>query len=139
MGKRRKAREVALQCLYELEFGEREVAAVLRDQVARRGSSADSEQYAARLIDWVLAEQGELDRLIDARLEHWAPERVSMISRLLLRLGLAEGRGDRELPIAIILDEMVELARKFETEESAQFVNGVLDPLLASSRAEDGA
>ena len=134
MGKRRKARELALQSLYELEFPGKDGGEVLRSQADRRGSSSESEDYAARLIAWVTADREALDTAIDAHLENWDPKRVSLILRNLLRIGLAEGRQAPEVPTAVILDESLELARKFDTEDGVRFVNGILEKLLTLER-----
>ncbi len=136
MGRRTKARELALQSLYELEFPEKELAEVLRQQADRRGSHAESEDFAARLLERVYAERASLDASIDAQLENWDPRRVSMVLRNILRLALAEGRYFPEQPRSVILDEAVTLARKFDSEDGSRFVNGVLDKLLSD---EDSA
>ena len=141
MGRRRKARELALQSLYELELPDKDPAAVIAGQAHRRGSSADSQAYARCLVDWVRQEQAVLDQSIAARLEHWDLSRVSLVCRIILRLAVAEGRRERDLPVSVILDEAVELARKYDSEEAASFVNGVLEGLLLAERSqgEDGA
>jgi len=134
MGRRRKARELALQSLYEMEFPGKDAGEVLRSQADRRSSSPESEDYATRLVSWVDAGRDALDEAIDAQLENWDPDRVTLVLRNLLRLGLAEARNAPEVPRAVILDEWVELARKFDTEEGLRFVNGVLDKLLEKER-----
>ncbi len=136
MGRRTKARELALQSLYELEFPEKDLTEVLRSQSDRRGSHKESEEFAARLLERVVAERASLDASIDAQLENWDPQRVNIVLRSILRLALAEGRYFPEQPRSVILDEAVQLARKFDSEDGSRFVNGVLDKLLAD---EDSA
>ncbi len=136
MGRRTKARELALQSLYELEFPEKDLAEVLRQQADRRGSHSESEDFAARLLERVYSERASLDASIDAQLENWDPRRVSIVLRNILRLALAEGRYFPEQPRSVILDEAVTLARKFDSEDGSRFVNGVLDKLLSD---EDSA
>ena len=137
MGRRRKARELALQCLYELESPGKEPDRVLDDQAARRRSAPASEEYARRLVAWTREEAAATDAAVAERVEHWEPERLSLIVRLVLRLCLAEGRHAPEVPTRVILDEAVELARKYDGDEAARFVNGVLEPLLLAARAEE--
>jgi N utilization substance protein B len=134
MGRRRKARELALQSLYELELPDKEPGHVLRDQADRRGSSAESLDYAGRLVAWVRAEGEGLDAAIAPRLAHWDLDRLSLMVRLILRLGLSEARHAPEVPSRVILDEAVELARKYDGDEGAAFVNGVLDGLVRDAR-----
>jgi len=136
MGKRRKARELALQSLYELESPEKEPESVLSGQALRRKSSDESVEYARRLIGWTRTSSASLDGAIAARLEHWDIERLSLICRLILRMGLAEGIHAPEVPVKVILDEAIELARKFDSEEGAGFVNGILEGLLFAVREE---
>jgi len=134
MGKRRKARELALQSLYELEAPGKDPAAVLRDQADRRGSAGDTLGYAQELVAWVRADAARLDADIGARLQHWDLGRLSLLLRLVLRLALAESRRAPEVPARVILDEAVELARKYDSEEAAGFANGLLATLLAAER-----
>jgi len=137
LGRRTKARELALQCLYELEFPGKDIAEVLGRQAVRRGSHAESESFAGLLLERVLAERVALDARIDAHLEHWNPDRVHMVLRNILRLALAEGLYFPEQPRAVILDEAVELARKFDSEDGSRFINGMLDKLLSSGDAPE--
>jgi transcription antitermination protein NusB len=134
MGKRRKARELALQSLYELEAPGKDPAAVLRDQANRRGSAGDTLAYAQELVAWVRADAPQLDRDIAARLRNWDLGRLSLLLRLILRLALAESRRAPAVPARVILDEAVELALKFDSEEAAGFANGLLAALLAVER-----
>lgn len=137
MGRRHKARELALQSLYELEAPGKDASAVLRDQAGRRGSAGETREYAAELIAWVRADAPRLDADISARLQNWDLARLSLILRLVLRLALAESRRAPEVPARVILDEAVELARKFDSEEAASFANGLLAALLAGERPDE--
>jgi N utilization substance protein B len=139
MGKRRKARELALQSLYALEDPDQAPDRVLDEQALRRGSSSESRDYAAKLVAWARADHESLDASIAAHLEHWDLNRLSLVLRLILRLCLAEGRRAPEVPSRVLFDEAVELARKYDGDEGAAFVNGVLDPLLRAERGEAGA
>lgn len=137
MGRRHKARELALQSLYELEAPGKHAGAVLSDQAGRRGSAGETRDYAAQLIAWVREDAARLDADISARLQNWDLGRLSLILRLVLRLALAESRRAPEVPARVILDEAVELARKFDSEEAASFANGLLAALLAGERPDE--
>ena len=134
MGQRRKARELALQCLYELEEAGKDPGEVLRSNAERRDSSRDSAEYAGRLVAWVLDETESLDKAIAAHLQNWDIARVSLVLRVIMRLSLAEGRHAPELSVGIILNESVELARKYDGDKGASFVNGVLEGLINAAR-----
>lgn len=129
MATRRAARELALQALYQLEvLGEHhptpESLALFWAHFAR---GADPEGFARSLVEGVLAHREQIDRLLADRMEHWRLERLSRVDLSLLRLATWELLGRPEIPASVTLNEAVEIARRFGSEESAAFVNGVLD------------
>ncbi|MCP4548882.1 MAG: transcription antitermination factor NusB [bacterium] len=134
MGKRSKARELALQSLYELEEPGKDPGEVLQATADRRNSSKESIEYAGRLISWTLDEQVSLDKAIAGQLRNWKLDRVSLVLRIILRQCLAEGRHAPEVPISVIINEAVELSRKYDSDEATGFINGVLEKLLVSER-----
>jgi transcription antitermination protein NusB len=139
VGKRRKARELAIQSLYELEAPGKDPAEVLRDQSDRRGGHSDTLDYAGRIVTWTRDDEKELDAAITLRLRNWKMERLSLLTRIILRAILAEARRAPEVPARVLLDEAVELARKFDSEEAGGFVNGILEGLLKEERPEEFA
>jgi len=126
---RRAARELALQALYQLEvLGEEEPSpASLALFWAHFERGADPAGFARSLVEGVLHHREEIDRLLRSRMEHWRLERLSRVDLCLLRLGTWELLGHPEIPASVTLNEAVEIARRFGSEESAAFVNGVLD------------
>jgi N utilization substance protein B len=136
MGRRRKARELALQSLYELEAEGKDPGAVLITQSDRRGSSSDSIEYATQLVHWAREEKDSLEAMISAKLKNWDLDRLSLLMRICLRLSLAECRRAPEVPTRVILDEAIELARKYDSDEAAAFINGLLEPLVFAERGE---
>ncbi len=136
MGKRRKARELALQTLYELEAEGKNAQVVLREHAARRGNSGETFEYANRLVEWTQADRDGLDKAIGKRLKNWDLSRLSLLMRISLRLGLAESRNAPDVPTRVIIDEAIEMARKFDSDEAASFVNGLLDALILGERGE---
>ncbi len=139
MGKRHKARELAIQSLYELEAPGKDAGEVLRDQSERRGGHPDTQEYAGRIIAWTRDDEKELDAAIAPRLRNWEMDRLSLVMRIILRAILAEARRAPDVPGRVLLDEAVELARKFDSEEAGSFVNGVLEGLLKEERPEEFA
>ena len=130
---RHQAREAALQALYSWEVGGLDPGEALDVCFAehRRDAPATVRDFAATLVHGVTADVGALDTLIQAHCEHWRVERLAVIDRLILRLATWELRHTREadLPRAVILNEALELARTFSTDDAVGFVNGVLDAI----------
>ncbi len=128
MGARHSGREAALQMLFQME-----VSGAPADQVIVlywRNFDADPEgrPYADEAVRGV-ALALDLDALISAASTHWRLERMARVDRNILRLGSWELGARRDVPRAVILDEAVELAKTYGTEESSAFVNGVLNKI----------
>jgi N utilization substance protein B len=124
VGKRRAARESALRILYELEFNDGGAETVLSREKA---GGRDSFAYAAWLVRGVLARRAEIDRLIESTSAHWRIPRMALVDRNILRLAVFEILEEPFLAPAIVINEAIEIARRFSGDESAVFVNGVLD------------
>jgi N utilization substance protein B len=116
-------RDIALQRLYEVE---------------QRGTESvdptDLPDKSLRIITGVLEHLRELDRSIEDASEHWTLDRMPPVDRTILRMGLYELRFEPQTPAAVIISECVRLARKFSTERSGSFVNGVLGHLSGLER-----
>ena len=127
MGARRRGRELALQALYQIEVSGASVAALLAffDQ-AEAGDRAKG--FATELVAGVRERQEQIDQLIAAASEHWRFERLSRVDLGVLRIASYELLA-RHTPTSVVLDEAIEIARRFGTEESATFVNGILDQI----------
>ncbi len=127
MGRRRRARETALQVLYELEFNEEGVDAVLLRRKAETRAKADESAYADWLVRGVSGRREEIDGLIQGQTKNWRVARMGLIDRNILRLAVYEMLEEKTLVPAIVINEAVEIARSYSGDESAVFVNGVLD------------
>lgn len=86
----------------------------------------ERDEFLERLVRGTVEKAGEIDALISGHAEHWRLERMAAVDRNILRLAIYEMQ-NTETPAAVVIDEALELARRFSTEESVQFVNGVLD------------
>jgi N utilization substance protein B len=128
MGARRVAREVALQALYQIDMrGESAVPGDLSLFWAHFDCPEDSGEFARELVDGVRTQQERIDALITGSVEHWRLSRLSGVDRNLLRVATFELVGRPEIPASVTINEAVEIARRFGSEDSAAFVNGVLD------------
>lgn len=130
---RRRAREAALQMLYQCEVGgvDAEQAVASHAEIEQPGRLATPEAggFAARLAIGTSRSVEEIDPLIAAASEHWRPERMAVLDRLALRLAVYQLLHVPEVPPNVVIDEAVEMARRFGGDESGRFVNGVLDAI----------
>ena len=128
MPSRRQGREAALQALYAIAVGRREPGEALTELVGD-GSETEYRAFVKDLVTGTLDHAEEADELLAPLLEGWTLERLPTIDRLLLEMGTFELRHRRDTPHAVVINEAVELAKKFSTEESNRFVNGVLNAI----------
>ena len=137
MGTRRKSRELVLQMLFQADMGKQSVDHVRQTFWAEHaGTSTDVRGFADDLFRVATDRGAEIDKLIERHAEHWRMERMAAVDRNLLRAAVAEMMAYPETPRAVVINEALEIARKFSSPESVHFVNGVLDSIgkeLASS------
>jgi N utilization substance protein B len=136
MGRRRKAREVALQFLYRLDLhGEDDPAAHEADFWAQHPVDDDTRTFASNLVRGTKRRQPEIDKIIGQYTEHWDLERMAVVDRNLLRLAIHELLDESSVPPKVAINEAIEIAKKFGTRESGRFINGVLDRVHKELRA----
>ncbi|HEY7290482.1 MAG TPA: transcription antitermination factor NusB [Vicinamibacterales bacterium] len=129
---RRRAREAALQILYQWELAGGDVAQVADTFFAHQWPNPDPppeslREFATALARDTVARLAEIDALIAQTTERWRPERMGVLDRLILRMAICELSRDPATPPPVIINEALELARTFATEDSVKFVNGMLD------------
>ena len=130
MGTRRKSRELAMQMLFQGDLGKQtpeEVRALFwpsRDDV-----DAQTRGFAEDIYRVATERQAEIDALIESHAENWRLERMAVVDRNLLRAAVAELLGYPKTPTAIVINESLEIARRYAAPESLQFLNGVLDAI----------
>jgi transcription antitermination protein NusB len=127
-GERRRSRERALELLYEAESKGVTPDVLLVELQVR------PEQYATELIQGVVERAGEIDELIVRHSKEWALDRMPVVDRQLLRMATFELVARPDVPTAVVLDEAVELAKSYSTENSGRFVNGVLAAIALNVR-----
>jgi transcription antitermination protein NusB len=131
MGSRRAARELALQALYQVDLlgdGEQERRSLaLFWEHFDPAADPEARGFARELVEGVRDSLERIDGLIAGAAEHWRLPRLSRVDLNLLRLATFELIGRQEIPASVTLNEAIEIARRFGSEESAAFVNGVLD------------
>lgn len=129
MGARHKAREYALQMLYQAEASGAPIADVLSLFWTDRDVPAEVRAFAERLASGTAAARTSIDALLSKSLENWRLERLALVDRNVLRLAVYEFLHEPETPPVVVIDEAIEVAKRFGGEDSGQFVNGILDSL----------
>ena len=129
MGKRRRARECAVQMLFQIDLSGVEPAEVYTQFWEAHDMEADVRTFSQELVDGVYAERDSLDARIAKAAQRWRLERMAVVDRNILRMALYEMNLSPQTPTAVVIDEAIEVARRFGTDDSARFVNGVLDAL----------
>ena len=127
MGQRRKARECALQILFEIEFNAADPQALVRQYWRQRKASEDVRSYAGWLVDNILDRREEIDAAIQAASKNWRLARMGAVDRTILRVAVCELLYEPALAPAIVINEAIEIAKRYSGQDSATFVNGILD------------
>lgn len=136
MGARRKARECALQMLFQYDLSRQpidELIGTYWGELAEAGE--DVQEFANELTAGVIAHIAELDERIRLRAEHWRIPRMAIVDRNLLRLAVYEFVYQATTPKTVAINEALEIARRFSTHEATQFVNGILDAIKRDMEA----
>ncbi|MFC2170134.1 transcription antitermination factor NusB [Acidobacteriota bacterium] len=133
MGKRRKARECTLQILFSLEFDDSPFDKILDQYWENKKASKEIENYCRVLVKGVISHEKQINNLIQSVSEHWRISRMAVIDRNVLRIAVFELLYEENLAPAIVINEALEIAKKYSSEESATFVNGILDAISKKS------
>jgi len=134
-GTRRKARTVALQSLYEVDCAGHDAEETVSRILEERGLLRDGAGFARQLVRGVMANKGEIDTIIQAYAPAWPVEQMAVIDRNILRLAIFEILFNNKVPPKAVINEAVELAKAFGSDNSAKFVNGVLGSVLAFAQS----
>ena len=125
-GARRKARVLALQVLYEINSSRHESEEVLNRFLAQEGLSEENAVFTRELVSGVIQNKEKIDSSIQSLAPAWPVEQIPAIDRNILRLAMFEILLDNKVPVKVAINEAVELAKTFGSENSSRFVNGVL-------------
>jgi transcription antitermination protein NusB len=128
MGKRRRARELALQFLYQLDVNSADDPAPYEgDFWARHPLDDETRGFVRALVVGTKADQLKIDHLIAEFAEHWDLDRMAVVDRNIIRLAIFELLHEADVPPKVAINEAIEIAKKFGTRESSRFINGILD------------
>ena len=129
MGKRSTSRRLAMQAIYQAEVSSTSIDDSLKNLFAAEKLIPATEKFAVELAEQAWAERVESDRAITKLSKDWPIDRLGRVDHSILRLALCELRAG-ELPASVVIDEAVELAKKYSSEEAAKFINGILGGYL---------
>jgi N utilization substance protein B len=137
---RHRAREAALQILYQWEISRSDPEQSIASYWAGHGAGAapEARAFAEALVRGTVAALGEIDPLLAATAEHWRLPRMAVLDRLILRLAVFEFLHVPETPHKVAISEALQLARRFSNDDAVRFVNGVLDAVRKKLDAAGG-
>lgn len=130
MGARRKARELALQMLFQHDMAGNPPDMIVGTFEDLQKSKPNTREFAERIFRGTLDHLGEIDVMIQAQAENWRLSRMAVVDRNIIRMSVYEFMHEDDTPKLVIIDEAVEIAKKFGTQKSSQFINGILDGIL---------
>ncbi|MCJ7705765.1 MAG: transcription antitermination factor NusB [Desulfobacterales bacterium] len=127
MGKRRRSREFALQVLYQLEITKQGALQAMVQLRENFSPEEGEDEFAKRIVLGVTEHRQEIDRLIEERSENWRLNRMTIIDRNILRIAIFELLYCDDIPPKATLNEAIDLGKRYGSEESGSFINGILD------------
>lgn len=137
MGERRKSREYALQVLYAIDSSKERPEEALRCfWVAHPEEQADVRLFTEEIVNGAVSRQEEIDSVITNLSTNWKLSRMAIVDRNILRMAIYELQWCKDIPGRVTLNEAIEIAKQFGTEESSSFVNGILDKVAKTLNKE---
>jgi N utilization substance protein B len=133
---RRSAREAVLQALYAVEIGEEIRSKALKDILSREQRDNDTKDFIVQLFEVSLENRDWCEEKIKSSLNNWEFKRVAVLDRLLLVVALAEIFFIDTVPPKVSISEAIQIAKKYSTEDSSAFINGVLDNIYKTVAEE---
>lgn len=137
MRRRTRGRELALQYLYSCDAGGEQREDELGEFLTRAKASQQHREFATRLVEGVRSHQQALDACIAERATNWTLDRIALVDRNILRLGAFELLFCPEVPREVVINEAVELGKRYSTAQSGAFINGILGHLEPPAAAPD--
>ncbi|HEY6212405.1 MAG TPA: transcription antitermination factor NusB [Vicinamibacterales bacterium] len=130
MGARRKARELALQMLYQHDLSGNSPDAIVATFEELQKSKPNTREFATKILTGTIDNLSKIDEMIAAQADNWRLSRMAVVDRNIIRMSIYEFLFEEDTPKLVIIDEAIEIAKKFGTQKSSQFINGILDGIL---------
>jgi N utilization substance protein B len=130
MGARRKARELALQMLYQHDLSGNTPDTIVSTFEDLQKSKPSTRDFATRIFKGTVDNLSKIDEMIVQQADNWRLSRMAVVDRNIIRMSIYEFLNETDTPKLVIIDEAIEIAKKFGTQKSSQFINGILDGIL---------
>jgi N utilization substance protein B len=130
MGARRKARELAVQMLYQYDLSGNAPDMIIETFEDLQKSKPNTREFAAKIFRGTVDHLSDIDGMIQAQSDNWRLSRMAVVDRNIIRLSVYEFLHESETPKLVVIDEAIEIAKKFGNDKSSQFINGILDGIL---------
>jgi transcription antitermination protein NusB len=130
MGARRKARELALQMLFQYDMSGNAPDMIISTFEELQKSKSNTREFAMKIFRGTVDNLAGIDEMITAQADNWRLSRMAVVDRNIIRMSVYEFMHETGTPKLVIIDEAIEIAKKFGTQKSSQFINGILDGIL---------
>ena len=130
MGARRKARELAVQMLYQYDLSGNAPDMIIDTFEDLQKSKPNTREFATKIFHGTVAHMAAIDEMIQNQAENWRLSRMAAVDRNIIRMSIYEFLHETDTPKLVIIDEAIEIAKKYGTQKSSQFINGILDGIL---------
>jgi N utilization substance protein B len=130
MGARRKARELALQMLYQHDMSGNAPEMIVSTFEDLQKSKPNTREFATKIFKGTVDNLEKIDGMIVQQADNWRIERMAVVDRNIIRMSIYEFLYENDTPKLVIIDEAIEIAKRFGTQKSSQFINGILDGIL---------
>lgn len=130
MGARRKARELALQMLFQYDMSGNTPDMIVATFEELQKSKPNTREFATKIFTGTIDHMTSIDEMIQAQAENWRLSRMAAVDRNIIRMSVFEFLHESDTPKLVIIDEAIEIAKKYGTQKSSQFINGILDGIL---------
>ncbi|MEE9430976.1 MAG: transcription antitermination factor NusB [Melioribacteraceae bacterium] len=127
--RRRILREKILQILYAYEMHGSGLTEIVENQLEKI-SNKDELEFCNGIVNYIVANRKEINKVIEDHLVNWEVDRIAVVDRLLLQIGIGEMQYSEDIPPKVTINEIIEIAKEFSTAKSGRFVNGILDVIL---------
>ena len=130
MGARRKARELALQMLFQYDISGNDPDMIISTFEDLQKAKPNTREFAVKILHGTVENLAKIDEMIQQQADNWRLSRMAVVDRNIIRMSVYEFLHESDTPKLVIIDEAIEIAKKFGTQKSSQFINGILDGIL---------
>src|SRR5687767_5609608 len=130
MGARRKARELALQMLFQADMSGNQPDMIINTFEELQKSKPNTREFATKIFRGTVENMEKIDDMIQNQAENWRLSRMAAVDRNIIRMSVYEFLHESDTPKLVVIDEAIEIAKKYGTQKSSQFINGILDGIL---------